>query len=257
MRETWVLMMDMDLSGTIVIDILRAFMTSLMLAYAAYQDVRLRRVSNKVWAVFAPIALVLLILEILFFRRDHYMVMLMTINVIMSFAIAFLAFYLGIIGGADAKAIMVLAVMIPRWPEYTLNPLEVVPPILDALITSAILALIYFPAIFIYNIIRGNLEIPWSFFGIKMYKDQAIEKKDYYIPLYKIEKRNSTECIEMKIRIILPSEEELDNIWSALEKSEMDKIWVSPGIPFMVYLFIGVIITLVYGDLLLGLILRV
>ena len=232
-----------------IIDIARAFTVSLMLSYAAYQDIKVRRVTNKVWMVFAPIAIVLLTAEIVFSNIERYAIMLMLINIVMGFIVAFAAFYLGILGGADAKAIMILSVLVPRWPVYTMNPLEVMPPILDALITSAVIALIYFPIIFVYNLLRGDTEFPLSLLGIKMCKDQAVKKKTYYIPLYKLSK--DTGKLELRIRLTLPPEDELEDIWRAIESSDMDEIWVSPGIPFMVYLFIGTVIIMVFGDVFL------
>ncbi len=229
------------------VDIARIFLVTFMLAYASYLDIKERRVSNRIWAIFTPFAIVLLILDII--GREYYEIIMMIINILVVSAFGFASFYLGILGGADAKAIMILSVMLPRWPVYTIHPMPYVPMVLDALILSAIITLAYFPGCLIYNVLHGELELPRGLYGIKLCKQQALEKKDYYIPLYVVKEDGS---IEFRFRMLLPPEEEIEKIWKAIEDSDLEEIWISPGIPFIVYLFIGIVITMVYGDIIMG-----
>jgi len=229
------------------VDLARIFLVTFMMAYASYLDIKERKVPNKVWALFAPIAVVLFILDII--GKEYYEIFMMLINILIVSAFGFASFYLGILGGADAKAIMILGLMLPRWPVYTLHPLPYVPLVLDALTLGAIITLAYFPGCLICNIINGEVALPKALYGIKMCKQQALEKKDYYIPLYALKENGS---LEFKFRMLLPPEEEIEKIWVAIENSDLEEIWVSPGIPFIVYLFMGLIITMVYGDLIMG-----
>ena len=95
--------------------------------WAAYRDVRTRRVPNRVWLPLAFLGVVLLAWDVwrvsagdvpggtaareLFFMR-------VAISLGMVAPIGYLLYWFGGFGGADAKAVIVLAVLFPTFPTY-------------------------------------------------------------------------------------------------------------------------------------------
>ena len=97
--------------------------------WAAYRDIRTRRVPNRTWLPLALLGIVLLSWEVSrastgamvggtaaterFFVR-------VALSLGMVGAIGYLFYWFGGFGGADAKALIVLAVLFPTFPEYYL-----------------------------------------------------------------------------------------------------------------------------------------
>ena len=101
------------------------------LIYASWSDYKTREVSNMVWMLFAPLAFTLTFLEIYigyeFSQLPSYGI---CFGLTATFAV--ILFYSGGFGGADAKALMCLALALPFYPEDLLKPLSEVSPILQA-----------------------------------------------------------------------------------------------------------------------------
>lgn len=85
--------------------------TIVILIYASWRDYVCREVSNKLWAIYAPIALTLTLSELLLFEQDSLLWFGVSVGV--TFAIALLLFYTGGFGGADSKALMCIALALP------------------------------------------------------------------------------------------------------------------------------------------------
>ena len=88
---------------------LRIIAAIAMLGYASYTDVAKREISDYVWVIFGALAIVLL-----FFEPQIYDGL---INVGVSLIVApivLIIWRLGIFGGADAFAIIVLALLVPQ-----------------------------------------------------------------------------------------------------------------------------------------------
>ena len=88
------------------------------LVYASWSDFKTREVSNRVWAVYAPIAIALMLAELLIY--DPSKLALFGVSAGLTVGLAFLLFYSGGFGGADSKALMCIAFALPFAPEaYT------------------------------------------------------------------------------------------------------------------------------------------
>jgi hypothetical protein len=107
----------------------------------------------------------------------------------------------GLYGGADAKAIISLSIMMPgTFKEY---------PIffsLSVLLIASIFALIVPIALFVYNMTKGNRRIPDAFLAVE--KEKFDERK-YWV-----------------------------------YKKEDGKTLVSPKIPFILFIFAGLVLSL-------------
>ncbi|WP_435126181.1 prepilin peptidase [Halobaculum sp. D14] len=111
-------------------DLLRLFVVPAF-AWAAYRDVLTRRLPNKLWPPLLAVGVVALALDVLRFAPfTGYESRLFLVRV--GFALLFLvpfsllAYRLAAFGGADTKALIVLAVTYPATPEYVV-PLWLLP----------------------------------------------------------------------------------------------------------------------------------
>ena len=95
--------------------------TAVFLIYASWSDYRTREVSNRVWAIYAPIGLTLSLADLFLYDSSH--LWLFGFSVGFTVAIALLLFYSGGFGGADSKALMCIALTLPFFPKLLFTPI--------------------------------------------------------------------------------------------------------------------------------------
>ncbi len=78
--------------------------------YAAWSDYRTREVSNKIWLAFAPIALAVNLTAFLLYEPSQ--LPQYGVSFAITTAISLALFYGGGFGGADAKALMCIALIL-------------------------------------------------------------------------------------------------------------------------------------------------
>ncbi len=154
--------------------------------WAAYWDVKTRRVANRLWPPLLGIALITLLFEGWSAFTDggilwREFLMVTTISVLLLIPLAYGFWYLGGFGGADAKAIMVLALLFPTVPTYALGSMEL--PMVEpaamvfslSILTNAVIIGLLYPAILgIRNLLNGD--IGWiMLIGRKIDAEQAVK----------------------------------------------------------------------------------
>ena len=181
-----------------------------------------------------------------------------------------LAFYFswrfGLIpGGADVKALILVTLFFPSWafvPDqiYPLaeDPLFRMPPSLVMFIWAAAAFLIAPPVIFAHNATRGNitsisdLKMAWHATKQKIPEIgllSGMDEKPSWILTEVIEKNGEKTVVNR----ILPSSKSTTGTGRGadlelLEEMGLDSVWVTSKHPFLVYLFLAILPTLLLGD---------
>ncbi|MEM2463957.1 MAG: A24 family peptidase C-terminal domain-containing protein [Candidatus Bathyarchaeia archaeon] len=240
--------------------------------YASWSDYKTREVSNSVWILFSPIAFALTFSELFLF--DIEALPLYGLCFALTSAFAIILFYAGGFGGADAKALMCLALALPFYPSGLLNPLmgEASPVMsmffpVTVFSNSVILAALTAIYLLLHNLLwrlkTGNLlfegkqreeslgkKILVLVTGYKVHFKKLKEKWHIY-PLEDVE---STEEGEVKRKLlVLPKDEEREAIVKRLENAIeagkiSEKVWATPGLPMLIFMTAGLVLALVYGD---------
>ena len=229
----------MDIPTTL--DIIRLVVGTIILGYACYTDLKTRMAPNILWIIMGGVGVILLIIQYLTGNIQNPLYLLFIPLII---AIVYIFFYIGLIfGGADAKAIMSLAILSPFWPsifDYPQHP-SVMPFSWAIFSNSIIIFLLIPPSLLIYNAIKREIELPFALIGYKMDIEKA--KKKFVWPLEKI--------VDGKRKlVIMPEDFDTSEHLEELEKQGLKRIWVTPKIPFMVPLLIGFVAAYLYGDIL-------
>lgn len=232
----------MEEMGT-VLDIIRFLTGATILFYASYTDIKTRRASNMLWVIMGVIGAILLLIQYLTVGFGNYTMYLVFIPIMIGLMFVFFQLRL-IFGGADAKALMAIAVLVPLQPEILEFPLLKGSPMPFSwsIFSNSVLLFLLIPiSLLIFNLIKRNIEFPYLFLGYKMNTEKALQK--FIWPLEKIVdgKRKFT---------YLPSEFDAKEEIIELKKSGLEEIWVTPKIPFMIPLFAGFICAFIFGDIL-------
>ena len=213
---------------------LRIIAAIAMLGYASYTDVAKREISDYVWVIFGALAIVLLIFEPQIYDG--------LINVGVSLIVApivLIIWRLGIFGGADAFAIIVLALLVPQitMSENTITPFTI---LTNAVIISII------P--FFVNLVRNLIAIVNK---NDIFEGFSETRKKRIIALfigYKAKNPKYSFSIEKKVG----KHKKLNLVMHHAEYAEFcekPNTWVTPGIPYMLFIAAGFLVQLFYGDI--------
>ena len=168
-------------------------------------------------------------------------------------------------GGADVKALILVTLFFPSWafvPDqiYPLaeDPLFRMPPSMVMFVWAAAAFLIAPPVILAHNATRGNIT---SVSDLKMAWHATKQKISEATQLSGMDETTSwilTEVIEKNgektvVNRILPSSKsaigtERGADLALLEEMGLDRVWVTRKHPFLVYLFLAILPTLLLGD---------
>jgi preflagellin peptidase FlaK len=110
----------MDEMGT-TLDIIRLIVGVSVLSYASYTDIKTRRASNINWLIMGGIGGILLVVQYFTVGFENYLYLLF-IPIMIGLVYTFFQMRL-IFGGADAKALMAIAILTPLEPSINQFPL--------------------------------------------------------------------------------------------------------------------------------------
>jgi len=222
-----------------------------------------REVSDRVWMIFYPAGLALTVIRLIV-QTGSWLQILLSISI--TVAISLLLPYLGLWGGADGKGFICLALMNPVVPAVGGNLLHIVDPFFPLVVfcnayVASLLALLY-P-------IQRNVRMRRRqrlFEGLEdessLHKATALltgykvpvgelESKPHLFLLESIRLQESTvkRRLEFNLRVDLDKSEELAEIRRAADSGLLGGgIWVSPGLPFLVFVTLGLAISVLLGD---------
>lgn len=221
-----------------------------------------------VWAILAPSAFALTSFQFFMFAPE--LLHTYVLSFVLTSALSIALFYAGAFGGADAKALICLSLALPSYPTYLLQPPQnIISPILPIIVfTNAILlaALSVFYAI-LRNLLwksrnkKGLFEgLEKEFIGRKIltllcgYKVR-ITQLETVEHLYPLEDVYATETGESRRRLLVfPKDEGREAIVERILKATSEgkfgnEVWITPGLPMLIFITIGLIVSLTFGDI--------
>lgn len=229
-----------------ILDIIRLITGVTTLFYASYTDIKTRKASNVLWILMALIGLILLTIQYftIGFQNLYY---LLFIPIMIGLFYGLYQLRL-IFGGADAKALMAIAILVPIEPVINQLPIwkgGIMPFSWSIFSNSLVIFLVIPISIFLFNITKKDVKFPHAFLGYKMSIKKARER--FIWPMEKI--------VDGKRKFFyMPKDFDVTKELNEFEKNNITDIWVTPKIPFMVPLLIGFIFAFIFGDILFYLI---
>jgi archaeal preflagellin peptidase FlaK len=236
---------------------LRIIFSLSMLGYASYTDIKTREISDLVWIVFGSLGVILNIYD-LWTGRLAFIPLLIGLGFSIVFPI--IIGYLGLFGGADLLAIIVIGLLNPVAPALNFQTLftsSIIFP-LTVISNSVIFAATGIIGVLIYNIMnvrnkkvfQGYLPIsPWKrivLFCTGLNKEiNSIRGPPFEYPLEKIGESNTISLL------LMPDFNDdrgaVDTIFR-LRAMNRERLWVSYSLPFLFVLALGYISSILFGD---------
>ena len=232
------------------------------LIYSSWSDIRSREVSDRVWLIFYPVGFALAAIRLAIQTSAWALILVALLSTV---AISLLLPYLGFWGGADGKGFICLALMNPLIPALGGNLSHIIDPFFPFVVFSnayvASLASIVYP-------IQRNLRECLRGKLFEGFEHESFLRKmtafltGYKVPLAELESKphlfllesvqwqepTAKRRFEFDPRINFDRSRELAEIIAA-DTGLLEGVWASPGIPFLVFVTLGLAISLLFGDI--------
>jgi preflagellin peptidase FlaK len=254
----------MRLIGASTLDVIGLAASFTFLTYSSWSDIVSREVSDRVWMIFYPIGLVLTAIRLVAQTGSWQQILL---SIAITVVISLLLPYLGLWGGADGKGFICLALMNPVTPAFAGNVFHIVDPLFPVVVFSnayvASLCSVLYP-------VQRNLrtrpahtlfegleheglphKVAAFFTGYRVRIDE-LSSKPYLFLLESIHLQESKvkRSFNFTFRIDLDYSKQLAEVKRAAELGLLPRgIWASPGLPFLVFVTLGLAVSLLLGDL--------
>jgi preflagellin peptidase FlaK len=243
------------------------------LLYSSWSDHKTREVENIVWALFAPLAAALTLTEICLYQSSSLLALGFSVG--LTVLISFALFYSGGFGGADAKALMCLSLALPFYPVNLFTPLSgEISPISQTLFPVVAFSngVLFAAATAVYMLFRNlvwRLTSGGRLFGGGQEKESVGKKvlvllTGYKMPVHRLKEKwhlypleDTEETPEKQLRrklVVIPRDETrnatVERLSKAVETGTIkDGILATPGLPMLIFITAGLIVGLVFGDL--------
>jgi archaeal preflagellin peptidase FlaK len=253
----------------------QVILTLTFLIYASWSDYKTREVSNRVWVVYAPIALVLSLAELFIYDTSQLWLFGLSFGLTAGFAL--LLFYTGGFGGADSKALMCIALSLPFFPVALITPVLAggLSPLSQTIFPVTILSnAVLIAALSALGMLLLNLggraknhkplfegSLAHESIGKKIlvlvtgkkFPIATLKAKWHVYPMEDVAEEDAGGSLKRKL-VIIPKDEGRDEIVARLSKAaeagKIDsKVWATPGLPMLIFITVGLIIALSLGDI--------
>jgi len=245
-----------------IIELFSVLFCAPILIYACYSDIIKRSVTNKLWLFMVAIGFPVALYN--FFSQGTDFLICFTYSVLFTFALTYLFFRLGLFGGADAKCLIAISVLIPVQPDFAFvyyqyaanSSLLLFPFAITTLLNGAIFSLCVPIGLFVYNVLslsRGELKanLRYAFIGYeKSLEAVSGMKHTRLVHLYDDDEEGG----DIKRSFIFGGIEIDAEVVEALKKYHAqgkigDKVWVTPELPFILFITAGFLSALLFGNL--------
>ncbi|AKG91905.1 Type IV leader peptidase family/Archaeal Peptidase A24 C-terminus Type II [Geoglobus ahangari] len=223
----------------------------LFLLWASRMDLRSRIIPNRVWKLMFLALLPFTLAELLLFPHSTLELYLALFQAVFVISLAFIFYYLGLYGGADAKALMVLALTFPFYPSFPPFPILMrgFSFAFSTLANAVIFAPLFAAYFFLTNLLREGVS---EFRRSKLYffigrRVDASSIPPHHSLLEYVDERGG--IVRLK-RGVEPDSKMLERLKKAKKGGKVERVWVTPQIPFIVFMTLGYAMAFLLGDVL-------
>lgn len=239
-----------------MLDILKILFCTPFLIYSCFSDVKTRRVTNKLWLIMLAGGSPLILYDI--YREGVAYLPRLFISVGLIFVLVYLLFQFGTFGGADAKSLISLSIILPVYPKLYVSGVgfPVNKPLIDlfafGIFGNAVLLTIVVPfGLAVYNLAKMGFHIDKPAYIFIGYKAKITELAGRHIKLIEnFEVVDGAVKCHFKRGGIEINEEVISELKTLSDMGLIkEEIWVTPGLPFMIPITLGFFVAVFYGDL--------
>lgn len=249
-------------------DIFIVLFCLLILIYACRSDLRERSVSNIPWLVMAMAGIGLLIRGVA--TDGTSLLVKSAVSIVLTLVVAYLFFRLNLFGAADAKCLIAMSVLFPAPPTFVILsqrfPLlfdpatpEVLPFALTTLMNAALLALVVPLSLCVRNLLDlgfgGCCRQPGKVFTSYQIPIAQLAKKKHVRLVHPFPEKDGKLKKIFNLSGVEIDEEMVKQLENYHREGRLgDKVWVTPELPFIVFITAGFLTAVLLGNLVMALV---
>ncbi|MCD6530616.1 prepilin peptidase [Candidatus Bathyarchaeota archaeon] len=250
-----------------LLDLIRTSVSAVFLTLGSLYDLKYREVPDKLWLLYASTGLFLTLTQSI--SGDSNFLLIAGLSLLVTSALSIVIFYLGLFGGADAKALICLSLTIPTPPTLhrggdilRLFPITVFN---NSVLTAALLTMGFLLYNLLWklktgeNLFRGLGREPAYKKLITLMTGYKIDvrnlaKKEFTYPLEEAEIDEDGKVVRrLVLSARIEEDEEIERRLNSLRRLNC-KVWATPALPFLIFITLGFFLSLLTGDLIYTLI---
>ncbi len=248
-------------------DVYRVTLALITLLYASYKDIKTREIPPILWLVASILAIPATAYEALVLISKGFLGYVLLSFLSCGAVVALLVYLMlrGMMGGADVFAMAFLTVDMP-WYPFSFGARAVVPVPLLTLFYAAVLAAAWIPLKMLKNLFSKEFRKHAEELGIRggdllrfAASAKAVTVKEYmkmkfWFPLEMFEEKDGklVRMLRKSFNVEEEHEEHQRRLKELVERGLLNEdslIFVTYGIPFLVYITAGLILSLFLGDI--------
>jgi len=218
---------------------IRLIACAVMLILASIMDIKKREISDKIWISFAGLGLLLTTMEV---SNDSINIIQYTIGIAITAPIAYAIYRTGLFGGADAKALVAIAMLVPFYDmTFKMHGLTSITVLTNATMLTF--------AHIVHNVVRNSIDLAKGKTVFEGFKESGLRKAFAFVMGFKANAPNgylfAMESNDSGRRRFNFRPSGYDEYVS----SNSSNLWVTPALPFIVYMAFGFLLMIIFGDL--------
>lgn len=224
--------------------LVRILIVAAMLGSSAYFDLKTRRISDRVWIVFGLLACIIYIFD----PPAEEQLPLIAISIVFTSSLSVIAYKVGLFGGADVFALILISVLVPSNVNYFHIPeVGAVSQFPIASLTILLNGLLLSMSQSVINLVH-NLHY-WQRSSKNLFEGFEHETSFHKVVAVIIgqKKYPGAEKYGFSIEKSISNTKYFDFSIKDAEHHEFaskdESIWVSSAIPFLIYIFAGFVLT--------------
>jgi preflagellin peptidase FlaK len=231
---------------------LKLLLIGATLAIGSWQDIKTREIDDRLWLVAGIVGGLLTVAEVA--ASPAYPLVLAVFSILITAVLAFGIYFLGLYGGADAKALLVIALAMPV-NTFAASPLPIFP--LSVFGNSLVISLMIIPVCLIANALRAGRDS--LFAGVKA---STLQKVAALFTGIRVSPETAKSVHFNLIEWPLLSGGSKLKLFHKVEEVDEQKrfvagaksVWVTVAIPMIVFFLGGFVLAVLGIDILIGLI---
>ena len=232
-----------------------------MLSYTSWIDIKTREIYDLVWVFFGGLGLIIALFEV--YVGDLTLLGLL-FPIVFSLAISGVLGYLGLFGGADVAAFITLSILHPIPPRIihpALSVVSIVYPFTlfsNAALIGGSFSLIHFARNIIHSLkgdtlFEGLERERWWMKVAVMFTGSKINTSKLKGPPFQYPLEFPNDELDSGRRLILmpniQDDDSASRVFNWFRENDIQRIWVSQTLPFIFFISIGYVVSLIFGDI--------